>query len=767
MHTLNKHARTLCRTLTLSGVLVFPVRSFAADTYAPWLTQIGVTDTIESAASWGKGQLIVTVDTGIQSGNNEFASGQVSASLSGCAAVTFRCSNGVNDDNSHGTAVASIAAGNRTLPGTINYGGYLTTYGSYIGVAPNANIAAEKVLNASGTGTDADVANGIIKAANAGASVINLSLTWLNTASIVSAINYAASKGSFIVWAGGNSSTALLSGSNTNGLTSTAIEHLIFAGSVSAKNSLSTFSNTPGTGSLVNTSGGKTAYETRWIMAPGENIIAPYATAGANSYAAWTGTSMSTPMVSGSLSLLMAAWPILRTNGTAADLLLATATDLGVKGTDTSYGTGLVNLTTAFQPYGTLSVTEANGKSVAVSTLTGALISSGALGSLPSVQARLASYTALDSYSRNYTVNLSGLIKTKPSAATVNPLPSNANTGPNKVKFTDGSLLEWQVMQGSTESYAAGGLSAQPRAQSGSLLAILTEANGTTYAFGYGNVEPSAYSYTRALFDSDDAALASSNLLTDLTSLTVGGEQIAYGLQLGKSNRLAVSYSNTATQYSPYSGAPIQNWMNPSASAFSVGLMHRFSDSLQMGVTLRSLNETNSLLGTAYDPSNMLSLGSSNRTNEIGLSALYAINRQNSFFFEVSQARTQSSGVSNSLFSSVDGLTSQSWGVSFVRTGLFNDTDHLTLTLKQPLCVTSGSAQMAYTQIDPSSGTPSVAWQNVSLTPGGRETDMLVNYATPLFKTQQLSLQAGYIKDYQNTAGANTPTLGVTWSMRF
>ena len=37
------------------------------------------------------------------------------------------------------------------------------------GVAPNVTIVAEKVLNASGSGYDTDVANGIIKATQAGA----------------------------------------------------------------------------------------------------------------------------------------------------------------------------------------------------------------------------------------------------------------------------------------------------------------------------------------------------------------------------------------------------------------------------------------------------------------------------------------------------------------------------------------------------------------------------------------------------------------------
>jgi tRNA U34 5-carboxymethylaminomethyl modifying enzyme MnmG/GidA len=40
-----------------------------------------------------------------------------------------------------------------------------------------------------------------IKAADAGASVINVSISYVSTADTVSAINYAAGRGAFIVWA--------------------------------------------------------------------------------------------------------------------------------------------------------------------------------------------------------------------------------------------------------------------------------------------------------------------------------------------------------------------------------------------------------------------------------------------------------------------------------------------------------------------------------------------------------------------------------------
>ena len=157
------------------GALLIASPAFATN-YSPgdsasWFAQIGETAPIEVLAKGGAGVTIALVDTGVVASNPEIV-GRVS-NLSSCAAVSFTCPNGFVDDEGHGTATASIAAGQVGTNSTMS------------GVAPAATIVSEKVLNATGSGTDADVANGIIQAANTGAQVISLSLTYLPTAAVV------------------------------------------------------------------------------------------------------------------------------------------------------------------------------------------------------------------------------------------------------------------------------------------------------------------------------------------------------------------------------------------------------------------------------------------------------------------------------------------------------------------------------------------------------------------------------------------------------
>ncbi|MFQ5593976.1 MAG: S8 family peptidase [Anaerolineae bacterium] len=105
----------------------------------------------------GQGVTIAVVDTGIDIQHPDFE-GRI-------ADATDYTGQGADDNNGHGTHVASTAAGSGAA-----------SDGKYRGVAPEATIIAAKVLRGDGSGSQSDVMAGIEWAVQKGAQVINLSL---------------------------------------------------------------------------------------------------------------------------------------------------------------------------------------------------------------------------------------------------------------------------------------------------------------------------------------------------------------------------------------------------------------------------------------------------------------------------------------------------------------------------------------------------------------------------------------------------------------
>jgi subtilisin family serine protease len=101
---------------------------------------------------------------------------------------------GLDDANGHGTSVAGVIAAhaNNGLGGA--------------GVCPNCTILPVKVMNADGSGDLATVAQGIVRAVDAHARVLDLSLGGTEGLdALQQAVAYAVSKGAIVVAAAGNS----------------------------------------------------------------------------------------------------------------------------------------------------------------------------------------------------------------------------------------------------------------------------------------------------------------------------------------------------------------------------------------------------------------------------------------------------------------------------------------------------------------------------------------------------------------------------------
>jgi serine protease len=154
---------------------------------------------VDAPSAWdkatGKGVTVAVIDTGVAFEN--YKRFRTVEDLRGTAFVTgydfVNDSEHANDDHGHGTHVAG------TIAQTTNNGIGVA------GLAFEAKIMPLKVLNKSGFGTAADIADAIRFAADEGAQVINMSLGGGPRSLVMqSAVAYARKKGLVVVCAAGN-----------------------------------------------------------------------------------------------------------------------------------------------------------------------------------------------------------------------------------------------------------------------------------------------------------------------------------------------------------------------------------------------------------------------------------------------------------------------------------------------------------------------------------------------------------------------------------
>ncbi len=715
---------------------------------------------VMATANYGKGVVFGDIDTGIVSQWIGFTPayngvGLPNINTSQSAVCIGACPTGAfpTDGNGHGTFTASEMVGG--VPGA-----------GILGMAPAATLIAVQVLNAQGSGNASDAANGIVYAANHGAQVLNLSLGPSGSAaqqaafyeSLAPAINYAASKGVYVVFAGGNSSQAFAGGTAVTGFTNTALQHMLFMGSTNASERLSSFSNTPGSGYFLSTSGTKYSYSSMWMMADGENIWGAsnyYSKQYGYSYITqMSGTSMAAPQGAGAIGLLLAEWPVLYKNGTAAQVLEASGTYLGAS---TTYGDGYLNLAKAFSPIGPMSVLQSNGVDIPIRGTS--IAGGGALGSLPGLAASLSNYTAFDSFQRNFALNLSGLIQVRPSPAAIVGLSSAAQAFTNTVHFADGSALDFTG--GSPNAGAGGEVSASAPAQWAS---TLTTPSGTTVAAGNGL--PASAAFAGALWGGGSVAAAqtpaagASNALLDLAQ---GGAFAAYGTETGSSVRFAFAWSSTPEVQPGLLGS---NWAVPNASAASTGASWTMTDGWKAGLTFGTLGEHNGLLGSAYAPDGPLNFGSQNRSLSIGASSVADLGGNFSLLVDAGLARADGSNPASGIVSGVSPLYARSFGTTLTEASIFTGGDALSLMARAPLRVFSGSAELTAASVD-AQGNPVLSGQRIGLSPTGIEMDFTAGYRAPLGEASTWNVSLEGRLDPNNVAGTYDVTAVIGAKFRF
>ena len=393
----------------------------AETTETKFLTQTGVT------AAWsrgitGRGSVIGVIDNGFDLTHTDIRSQIIAARSFTSNQVTW---------GSHGTAMASIAAGAANNSGTV-------------GVAPDSRLILAQVGLG---GTNLEINPSAIKYALdwvsvQKATVINMSFgsafdslytsrvrydplskSYIGTGigNTISDYKIATDRGSILVTSAGNQGLPYSQIPAVYAVQTDASGRLVLGGralivgAVDAANQIASYSNRAG--HLCQNTVGNSCRDTvqtmnYYVVAPGTGLQAATANQlarGTNTASSVSGTSGAAAYVSGGIALMRQAWPSLSPEA-IVNIVLTTAKDLGITGVDATYGRGLVDFDRATRPQGQLRVamkpapSTANvaGVEVAASGATG---TNGLVRAL-STSSVLTTTQALDDYGRNYSVDL-------------------------------------------------------------------------------------------------------------------------------------------------------------------------------------------------------------------------------------------------------------------------------------------------------------------------------------------------------------------------
>jgi subtilisin family serine protease len=216
--------------------------------------------------------------------------------------------------------------------------------GGLLGVAPNVRIRAVRVLGVTGRGSNYDIAQGILFAAGLPADngwgglvsttrapIINMSLGGAsNSLLMANAVAQAASMGSLIIAAAGNSASSAPN-------YPAAYAETISVSALSPNFNLAPYSNYGATIDISAPGGNTSLGDIAGVWSSVWNFQTNTAT-----LASYQGTSMAAPHVAGVAALALSRFP-----GTPAgqlrQLLIGTATDYGAPGWDPIYGYGVVD----------------------------------------------------------------------------------------------------------------------------------------------------------------------------------------------------------------------------------------------------------------------------------------------------------------------------------------------------------------------------------------------------------------------------------------
>lgn len=575
----------------------------AGPTYYEQQSSVNI-DAVWDGGAKGQGVTIGLVDSGITAAHEDFQDQLGASRIDTVNAAGFDYDGGFNviqvpnysdtASDYHGTHVASIAAGK-------DYG-----------LAPEATILPVNVQQNNGATIWSDILAAGIAYAAPHAQVVNASISGLvNPTSFGTGNAYdthvatLSANDTILVAAAGNSAEAVgVQHFDNNNIAKNlginpAVEGRVFnVVALNSDNTVASFSNTPGScadiGASPDIACDNTVMEqiqNTFISAVGVNIqAADGATTDGSKYL--SGTSMATPIVSGTLASLLSEWDQLSETD-AAQIVRDTAND-SFAGYDASlHGVGIIDAEAALAPIGVLKAAASGGATSITPDMVSARVPS-SLAGIKDISA-LKQAAFYDDYNRDFALDLTSSIE-----VVQKPIDWNAH-------WNQSTLAQHY---GNTVDIGDDKLTMAFNPSNPNLLDAMTLA-GKDYTLSFGQGDKA-----QKMLDS----LVNTNGFVSGQNVTGNTLATKFNIAKGMSLTGSINWQDSYELHSDDNGIDTSS---------QLGLTYEAADNFTIGAGVEWINQKNSLAGLSGEAS--LSLGANNLTQLGVLSAKYS-SGNNEFF---------------------------------------------------------------------------------------------------------------------------------------
>ncbi|MDH3379175.1 MAG: S8 family serine peptidase, partial [Gammaproteobacteria bacterium] len=453
------------------------------------------------------------------------------------------------------------------------------------------------------------------------------------------------------------------------------------------------------------------------------------------------GTSFAAPQVSGVAAAIFDQSPFLSADE-VVDIVRRTAVDLGAPGVDPIYGHGLLNRAAALAPVGVariptgVSVGGPGGEVGGEALTLGAPFAYAILDNNPHLRSTLI----LDEFNRSFQTDLTRAVNVPDRVTRLSSLMHSLRQETSSVQTDFGNLQlrAWMSDDPALRStYAFDVFGQEEYAGRVPFASMMLEGGshaGWIYGFGY-NVD------ARAVFGMlDSGGLEGLHFLSaeafDAPYMSFGdvSNTLHFGYRLSDRAQLLLGWTNTDDR---------ERFGHMSQTAMVQGT-YRVTDALSFSASLSNAHERGGLFGGSSD--GVFSIDDA-RTVALGAGAQYRINPKLALIGQYTYGYTRVDDGSSSLLTDFSAIRGAAYGLGMIANGVFKHDDRFGIILSRPLRVTSGQVGIRVPFARDFDGNIYARSEQVSLVPGGQETDIEVAYSLPV--TRHLDLTGHFLWQHE------------------